>query len=58
MEKTKAKKNFKPFYISLIIILLGIILFVSFEIKNIFNSIEDNNVNLVYEPEKDLPSGD
>lgn len=58
MEKTKDKKNFKPFYISLIIILLGIILFVSFEIKNIFNSIEDNNVNLIYEPEKDLPSGD
>lgn len=58
MEKTKDKKNFKPFYISLIIILLGIILFVSFEIKNIFNSIEDNNVNLVYKPEKDLPSGD
>lgn len=58
MEKTKDKKNFKPFYISLIIILLGIILFVSFEIKYIFNSIEDNKINLVYEPEKDLPSGD
>lgn len=58
MEKTKDKKNFKPFYISLIVILLGIILFVSFEIKDIFNSIEDNNVNLIYEPEKDLPSGD
>lgn len=58
MEKTKDKKNFKPFYISLIVILLGIILFVSFEIKDIFNSIEDNNINLIYEPEKDLPSGD
>ena len=58
MEKTKDKKNFKPFYISLIVILLGVILFVSFEIKDIFNSIEDNNINLIYEPEKDLPSGD
>lgn len=58
MEKTKDKKNFKPFYISLIVILLGIILFVSFEIKDIFNSIEDNNINLIYEPEKELPSGD
>lgn len=58
MEKSKAKKNLKPFYISLIIILLGVILFVSFEIKGIFNSIEDNNIKLIYEPEKELPSGD
>lgn len=58
MEKSKAKKNLKPLYISLIIILLGVILFVSFEIKGIFNSIEEDKFTLVYEPEKNLTKGD